>query len=119
MKRGTVLVGTTKGGDLDRAYVSLIGFVDPQSGKLVKVGGDLLGSDGATGLKGKRRQLDGGWTRVLGRVASSALDVTGALLSGRGGDTVIISDGWDRNPVTDDSVEFLEVSWIEGKVDHS
>ena len=105
MKRGTILVGTTKGGDLDRAYVSLIGFIDPQNGKLVKLEGDLLGGDGAAGLKGKRRQLDGGWTRALGRFASSALDVTGALLSGRGGDTVVISDGLRTkaiNPVTDE-----------------
>lgn len=105
MKRGTILVGNTKGADLDRAYVSLIGFIDPKSGKLVKLGGDLLGGDGGAGLKGKRRQLDGGWTRVLGRVASSVLDVTGALLSGRGGDTVVISDGLRTktiNPVTDE-----------------
>jgi len=105
MKRGTILVGTSKGSDFDRAYVSLIGFIDPQSGKLVKLEGDLLGGDGATGLKGKRRQLDGGWTRALGRFASSALDVTGALLSGRGRDTVIISDGIRTralNPVTDE-----------------
>jgi hypothetical protein len=105
MKRGTLLVGTTKGGDFDRAYVSLIGFIDPQSGKLVKLGGDLLGGDGGAGLKGKRRQLQGGWTRALGRVASSALDVTGTLLSGRGRDTVIISDGLRTrtiNPVTDE-----------------
>lgn len=105
LKRGTILVGSTKGGDLNRAYVSLIGFIDPQSGKLVKLGGDLLGGDGAAGLKGKRRQLDGGWGRVFGRLASSALDVTGALLSGRGRDTVIISDGLRAktvNPVTDE-----------------
>ncbi len=105
MKRGTILVGTTKGGDLDRAYVSLIGFIDPQNRKLVKLDGDLLGGDGAAGLKGKRRQLDGGWTRALGRFASSALDVTGAILSGRAGDTVVISDGLRTkaiNPVTDE-----------------
>jgi hypothetical protein len=105
MKRGTILVGTTKGGDLDRAYVSLIGFIDPQNGKLVKLEGDLLGGDGAVGLKGKSRQLDGGWARALGRFASSALDVTGALLSGRGRDTVVISDGLRTkaiNPVTDE-----------------
>ena len=105
LKRGTILVGSSKGGDFDRAYVSLIGFIDPQSGKLLKLGGEVLGGDGAAGLKGKRRQLNGGWTRALGRLASSALDVTGALLSGRGRDTVIISDGLRTrtiNPVTDE-----------------
>ena len=52
MKRGTILVGTSKGGEYDRAYVSIVGFIDPQSGKLVKLGGDVLGGDGGAGLKG-------------------------------------------------------------------
>lgn len=105
LKRGTILVGNTKGSDFDRAYVSLVGFIDPDSGKLVKLGGDLLGSDGATGLKGKRRQIDGGWTKALKRFASSALDVTGTVLSGRGRDTVILTDGVRTramNPITDE-----------------
>src|SRR6185503_16888362 len=28
MKRGTILVGTTKGGEYDRAYAAIIGFID-------------------------------------------------------------------------------------------
>ena len=105
MKRGTILVGASKGGDYDRAYVSIVGFIDPQSGKLVKLGGDVLGGDGGAGLKGKRRQLDGGWARVLGQVGTAALNVTGALVGGRGNGTVIISDGLRTravNPVTDE-----------------
>jgi hypothetical protein len=105
MKRGTILVGTSKGGDYDRAYVSIVGFIDPQSGKLVKLGGDVLGGDGGAGLKGKRRQLDGGWARMLGKVGTAALNVTGALVGGRGNGTVIISDGLRTravNPITDE-----------------
>jgi len=105
MKRGTILVGTTKGSDLDRAYVSILGFIDSQTGKLLKLGGEVRGGDGGDGLKGKRRQLDSGWVRALGRVSGAALDVTGALLSGRSRDTVIISDGLRTraiNPVTDE-----------------
>jgi len=105
LKRGTILVGSTKGSDLDRAYVSLVGFIDPGTGKLVKLGGDVLGGDGALGLKGKRRQIDGGWAKALGRFASSALDVTGALLSGHGRDTVIVTDGLRTramNPLTEE-----------------
>lgn len=105
MKRGTVLVGTSKGGEYDRAYVSIVGFIDPQSGKLVKLGGDVLGGDGGAGLKGKRRQLDGGWARMLGKVGTAALNVTGALVGGRGNGTVIISDGLRTravNPITDE-----------------
>ena len=105
MKRGTILVGTSKGGEYDRAYVSIVGFIDPQSGKLVKLGGDVLGGDGGAGLKGKRRQLDGGWARMLGKVGTAALNVTGALVGGRGNGTVIISDGLRTravNPITDE-----------------
>jgi hypothetical protein len=105
MKRGTILVGTSKGGEYDRAYVSIVGFIDPQRGKLVKLGGDVLGGDGGVGLKGKRRQLDSGWARMLGKVGTAALNVTGALVGGRGNGTVIISDGLRTravNPVTDE-----------------
>ncbi len=98
MKRGTILVGTTKGGDYDRAYVSLVGFIDPQSGKLVKLGGDVLGGDGAAGLKGKSRQVDSRWARVLSQVGNTALTLTGAFLGGRGNGTVILSDG-ARSPL--------------------
>ena len=98
MKRETILVGTTKGGEYNRAYVSIIGFIDPQSGKLVKLGGDVLGGDGAVGLKGKSRQVDSRWTRVLSQVGNAAVTLTGPLLGGRGNGTVVISDG-ARAPV--------------------
>ena len=98
MKRGTILVGTTKGGEYDRAYVSLVGFIDPQNGKLVKLGGDVLGGDGAAGLKGKSRQVDSRWARVLSQVGNAALTLTGAFLGGRSNGTVIISDG-ARSPL--------------------
>jgi hypothetical protein len=98
MKRGTILVGTTKGGEYDRAYVSLVGFIDTQSGKLVKLGGDVLGGDGAAGLKGTSRQVDSRWTRVLSQVGNAALTLTGAFLGGRGNGTVIIPDA-ARSPL--------------------
>ena len=65
----------------------------------------MRGGDGGAGLKGKRRQLDSGWVRVFSRLGSAALDVTGALVSGRSRDTVIVSDGLRTrtiNPVTDE-----------------
>jgi hypothetical protein len=64
-KRGTVHVGTTKGGEYDRANVAIVGFIDPESGKFVKLGGDVLGGDGAAGLKGISRQVDSRWARIL------------------------------------------------------
>jgi len=105
MKRGTILVGNTKGGEYDRAYVAIIGFIDPESGKFVKLGGDVLGGDGAAGLTGKSRQLDNRWTRILSQLGNAALSVTTAALGGRSNGTVIISDGVRSslmNPVSEE-----------------
>jgi len=104
LKRGTLLVGTTKGGDFDRAYVSVLGFIDPQSVKLVKLGGEVRGGDGGEGLKGKRRQLESGWARALAGISNAGVAITTALLSGRA-DTVIVSDGVRSravNPIADE-----------------
>jgi hypothetical protein len=105
MKRGTILVATTKGGEYDRAYVAIIGFIDPGSGKFVKLGGEVLGGDGVAGLKGKSRQLDNRWTRILTQLGNAALNVTTAALGGRSDGTVIISDGARSsviNPVSEE-----------------
>jgi hypothetical protein len=105
MKRGTILVGATKGGEYDRAYVAIIGFIDSESGKFVKLGGDVLGGDGAAGLKGKSRQLDSRWTRILSQLGNAALSVTTAALGGRSNGTVVISDGARSsviNPVSEE-----------------
>jgi hypothetical protein len=89
MKKGVTIIGRQQGGEYDRAYIALVGFIDPASGKLVKIGGDVLGSDGAPGLRGKRREVNSRWTRVLGRAAQSAVSLGQAALS-RGGTTVIL-----------------------------
>jgi hypothetical protein len=105
MTRGTILVGTTKGGEYDRAYVALVGFIDPASGKFVKLGGDVLGGDGVAGLRGKSRIVDSRWTRILRQVRNAAINVTSAALGGRGNGTVIISDGARSsiiNPVSEE-----------------
>jgi hypothetical protein len=90
MKKGTILVGQQQGSEFDRAYVSLTGFIDPNSGKLVKLAGDTLGADGAPGLRGKRRRLGSRWARVLSRTASAAVTLGQAAVS-RGGAIVNIS----------------------------
>jgi hypothetical protein len=88
MRKGTILIGQQMGSQLDRAYVSLMGFIDPGTGKLVKLTGDALGADGAPGLRGKRKQLSSRWARILSRGASAAVTLGQAALS-RGGGTVI------------------------------
>src|SRR6266511_931367 len=73
MRKGTTLIGQQQGGEYDRAYVSLVGFIDPESKRFVKAPGEVLGADGAPGLQGKRRQVSGRRARVLGRVATGAV----------------------------------------------
>ncbi|MDQ3651565.1 MAG: hypothetical protein M3458_15085, partial [Acidobacteriota bacterium] len=74
-------------------YLSMIGFIDPATKRLVKVGGDVLGSDGGDGLRGKRRRLSSRWTRVVGEGLRSAVQMTQSALSGRGGGMTIIMPG--------------------------
>jgi hypothetical protein len=92
LKKGTVLVGQQQGSEHDRAYISLTGFIDPVSGKLVKLNGDLLGADGAPGLKGRLHKLSSTWKRVLDRVVTSGIPLAQAALS-RGNSTTVVLPG--------------------------
>jgi hypothetical protein len=114
MKKGTILVGQQRGSELDRAYVSLTGLIDPNSGKFVKLSGDALGADGGPGLRGKRRRLSGRWARVLSRAANAAVTLGQAALS-RSGTIVNVPSvvspeiqGFTASAVN--SREFVEVS---------
>jgi hypothetical protein len=92
LKKGTVLVGQQQGSEYDRAYINLTGFIDPVSGKLVKLNGDILGADGAPGLKGKLHKLSSTWKRVLDRVVTSGIPLAQAALS-RGNSTTVVLPG--------------------------
>lgn len=103
INKGSVLVGVSKGGEYDRAYIAIVGFIDSESGKLVKLTGEVLGSDGGAGLRGRRHQVSGRWSRAFSRVGSSAANVAGALVSGLGRSPIVISDAYGyrlTNPVT-------------------
>ncbi|MFZ1701189.1 MAG: hypothetical protein WBO10_07135 [Pyrinomonadaceae bacterium] len=89
---GTQLVGNVRGGESTRAFVAVVGLIDPASGEFVKFSGDLLGSDGASGVEGRRRNLTGKWTRLLNGLRDSAASVIGSVGSLKGGSTVILSD---------------------------
>lgn len=89
IKNRTVFVGTLRGAQYDRAYISLIGFIDPASGRLVRIGGELYGSDGGTGMQGKRRRMDSRWLRVLGTAANTGLRLVESAL-GRNGTTIVL-----------------------------
>jgi hypothetical protein len=112
MRKGTTLIGQQQGGEYDRAYVSLLGFIDPESKRFVKAPGEVLGADGAPGLQGKRRQVSGRWARVLGRVATSAISLGQAALS-RGNSTTVVLPGAvapELTPSVASRREFVEVS---------
>jgi len=112
MRKGTTLIGQQQGGEHDRAYVSLVGFIDPESKRFVKVNGEVLGADGAPGLQGKRRQVSSRWARVLGRVATSAVSLGQAALS-RGNSTTVVLPGAvapELTPSVASRREFVEVS---------
>lgn len=89
---GTLLVGNVRGGESTRAFVKVVGLIDPASGEFLRLSGDLLGIDGASGVKGRRRNLTGKWTKLLRGLKDTASSVVGSIGSLRGGGTVILSD---------------------------
>lgn len=93
---GTVLVGTLRGSDYNRAFVSVLGLIDPKTGGLVKFEGEVMGSDGASGVTGRRRKIKGAWSRVLAGLRDAGAMTLNAIGSRRSGGTVVISDSASR-----------------------
>lgn len=94
---GTVLVGTLRGSEYKRAFVSVVGLIDPKTGGLVKFEGEVMGSDGASGIVGRRRQVRGTWSRVLGGMRDAGVVALGAIGNRRsGGGTIVISDSTSK-----------------------
>lgn len=89
---GTILVGNARGGESARAFVTVIGLIDPVSGELIKFSGELLGKDGASGIEGKRRRLTSHWARFFNGLKDTASSVLGTVGAIRSGSTVILSE---------------------------
>ena len=89
---GTVLVGNLRGSEYKRAFISVIGLIDPKTGGLVKFKGEVMGTDGASGVIGRRRKVKGAWSRVLGGLRDAGAMALGTISGRRSGGTVIISD---------------------------
>lgn len=89
---GTKVIGSIRGGESSRAFVTIIGLIDPVSGVLVKFGGELLGTDGASGIEGKRRRLTSQWARFFNGLKETASSVLGSVGALRSGGTVILSE---------------------------
>ena len=92
LKRGTIFVGAVVGSELDRAFVQIRGFIDPESGRLTKMEGELLGSDGGAGLRGKRRQVASVWAKVLDRAAQSGTQILTGVLGRRSASVIVATD---------------------------
>ncbi|MFN0139240.1 MAG: hypothetical protein ACKVQW_04025 [Pyrinomonadaceae bacterium] len=89
---GTTLIGNLRGGESIRAFVSVIGLIDPASGELVKFTGELMGTDGASGIEGNRKRMTGKWTRFFRGLKDTAGSLLGSVGSLRSGGTVILSE---------------------------
>lgn len=90
---GTVLVGTLRGSEYKRAYLSVVGLIDPETGGLVKFEGEVMGNDGASGVIGRRRQVKGAWSRIFGGLREAGSVALGAINGRRSGGTIILSEG--------------------------
>lgn len=89
---GTMVVGNVRGGESVRAFVNVVGLIDPVSGELVRFGGELLGRDGGSGIEGKRRNLTSQWSRFFRGMKETAASVLGSVGAIRSGSTVVLSE---------------------------
>src|SRR5688572_30499107 len=62
---GTTLVGNVRGGESVRAFVTVVGLIDAVSGELARFSGELMGTDGASGMNGERKRVAGKWARFF------------------------------------------------------
>lgn len=108
LRRGTEFYGVMRGSDYEvgRAYIALIGFVDPDSNRLVRLSGNLLGGDGTDGLRGQKRQLHSRWTRAAREAFAGAVDVLGAIASSVGRRPVVIGDVYGQRTISPLTQEF-------------
>jgi hypothetical protein len=110
LPKGTVLIGRASGSEYDRAFINVIGYLD-EDNRLVKMSGEVFGSDGGSGIQGKRIVVDsGGLKRALSKIASSGMQAAGMLATGFGGQRTLVVDGTGShiiNPLTDETSRLL------------
>ncbi|HYX28353.1 MAG TPA: hypothetical protein VE863_07290 [Pyrinomonadaceae bacterium] len=105
LPKGTLLIGRTTGSEETRAFVKVIGYIDSRDNKMVRMTGEVLGSDGATGIPGKPVGADRNRLKeTLRKIASSGMQVAGTMAGALGRGTVVIDSagygGFD--PFSDD-----------------
>jgi hypothetical protein len=89
---GTTLIGNVRGSESVRAFVTVIGLIDPVSGELVRFTGELMGTDGGSGINGERKRITGKWARFFRGLKDTAGSILGSVGSLRSGGTVILSE---------------------------
>ena len=89
---GTMIVGSVRGGESVRAFVNIVGLIDPTSGELVRFSGELLGRDGGSGIEGRRRNLTSQWARFFRGMKDTATSVLGSVGAIKSGSTVVLSE---------------------------
>jgi hypothetical protein len=94
LPRGTELYGVVRGSDYEigRAYVQLVGFIDQASGKLVRLQGSLLGTDGTDGLRGRKHSLNSGWSRALKIAGAGVVEALSTVAATIGNRPVYVGD---------------------------
>jgi hypothetical protein len=94
LPRGTELYGVVRGSDYEigRAYIQLVGFIDQASGKLVRLQGSLLGSDGTDGLRGRKHSLNSGWSRALKIAGAGVIEALSTVAATIGNRPVYVGD---------------------------
>lgn len=94
---GTTLVGNVRAGESIRAFVTVVGLIDPGSGEFVRFTGELMGTDGASGINGERKRITGKWARFFRGLKDTAGSILGSVGSLRSGGTVILSEPLRRS----------------------
>ena len=94
LRRGTEFYGIVRGADIEtgRAYIALVGFVDTNTNRLVRLQGNVLGGDGADGVRGIKHKLDSGWSRALKLAGAGALDALSNIAAGIGRRPLYVGD---------------------------
>ena len=107
LSKGTLFVGRVSGSEQDRAFINILGYINPETNRLVKMSGEVIGGDGGAGMQGKRVVVDRRrFKQTLSKVAAGGLQVAGMMagaLTGRG--TVVVNGAGNRllNPITDEA----------------
>jgi hypothetical protein len=113
MRRGTIFTGAVVGGDVDRAYVQIKGYIDPETGKLVKMEAETLGDDGGAGLRGKRRRVSSAWLKALDRAAQAGVQIATGILNSGASSVIIGANPYGTFRSTDEAWSNSNRTFVE------